>query len=113
MSTDILDRLMSQLHQRAIDMPEGSYTTKLIHGGLSKMGGKVVEEVFELVEAAREAGPQGRQHTICEAADVVYHLMVILATRQISMDELRVELERREGVSGILEKLNRQKEQDR
>lgn len=110
MSTDILDRLMAQLHQRAVELPEGSYTTKLVLGGLSKMGGKLVEEVFELVEASREQGIEGRQHTIREACDVLYHMMVILATRQISIDELRAELEGREGVSGIVEKQNRQKE---
>jgi phosphoribosyl-ATP pyrophosphohydrolase len=106
MSTDVLDRLMSQLHQRAIDLPEGSYTTKLIRGGLSKMGGKVAEEVFELIDSAREHGQSGR-----EACDVLYHLWVVLATRQITVDELRAELERREGVSGIVEKQNRHKEQ--
>lgn len=111
MSTDILDRLMAQLHQRAQELPEGSYTTKLIRGGLPKMGGKVVEEVFEVIEAAREDGDAGRTHTIREACDVIYHLWVVLATRQITVDELRAELERREGVSGIVEKQSRQKEQ--
>lgn len=110
MSTDIFDRLMSQLHARAIELPEGSYTTKLIRGGLSKMGGKVSEELFELIEAVREQGDSGREHTIREACDVLYHLWVVLATRQITVDELRVELERREGVSGIVEKQNRQQE---
>ncbi|MFN5395771.1 MAG: phosphoribosyl-ATP diphosphatase [Planctomycetota bacterium] len=111
MSTDVLDRLMSQLHQRAIELPEDSYTTKLIRGGLSKMGGKVAEEVFELIDSAREQGQSGREHTIREACDVLYHLWVVLATRQITVDELRAELERREGVSGIVEKQNRHKEQ--
>ena len=113
MSTDILDRLMSQLHQRAVDLPEDSYTTKLIRSGMSKMGGKVAEEVFELIEAARQEGQGGREHTVREACDVLYHLWVILATRQITVDELRAELERREGVSGIVEKKNRHKEQER
>ncbi|RLS73346.1 MAG: phosphoribosyl-ATP diphosphatase [Planctomycetota bacterium] len=111
MSTDILDRLMTQLHLRAEELPEGSYTTKLIQGGLSKMGGKLAEEVFELVDSAREEGPAGRDHLVKEACDVLYHLWVILATRQITVEQLRAELERREGVSGIVEKQNRQKEQ--
>jgi len=111
MSTDILDRLMAQLHLRAEELPEGSYTTKLIQGGLSKMGGKLSEEVFELVDSAREEGPAGREHLVKEACDVLYHLWVILATRQITVEQLRAELERREGVSGIVEKQNRQKEQ--
>lgn len=111
MSTDIFDRLMAQLHQRSKELPEGSYTTKLIQGGLAKMGGKVVEEVFEVIEAAREEGQPGREHVTREACDVLYHLFVVLATRQITVDDLRAELERREGVSGIVEKQNRKKEQ--
>jgi phosphoribosyl-ATP pyrophosphohydrolase len=111
MSTDIFDRLMAQLHQRAVELPEGSYTTKLIRGGLSKMGSKVIEEVFEVIEAAREEGQAGREHVVREACDVVYHLWVVLSTQQITVDELRAELERREGVSGLVEKQNRQKEQ--
>ena len=75
------------------------------------MGGKVVEEVFEVIEAAREPGVAGREHTVKEACDVIYHLWVVLATRQITVDELRAELERREGVSGIVEKQSRKKEQ--
>jgi phosphoribosyl-ATP pyrophosphohydrolase len=59
----------------------------------------------------RLVGPAGRDHLVKEACDVLFHLWVILATRQITVEQLRAELERREGVSGIVEKQNRQKEQ--
>jgi len=104
MSDDILDRLMVQLHERAKELPEGSYTTKLIQGGIPKIAGKILEEAHEVIEAAGEPGESGRVHTVREAADVIYHLWVLLATRSIHVDEIRHELARREGVSGLEEK---------
>ena len=98
---------MDQLHRRAIELPEGSYTTKLIRGGVSKIGSKLLEESLEAILASQEEGEAGREHLVREASDVLYHLWVLLATRQIGVDELRAELERREGVSGLVEKQNR------
>jgi phosphoribosyl-ATP pyrophosphohydrolase len=109
MQNDILDRLMAQLHERATTLPEGSYTTKLLRGGIPKMGEKVLEEAAEVIEAAEEPGEEGRSHTVREACDVIFHLWVLLASRGITVDELRRELERREGVSGLQEKANRSK----
>lgn len=108
---DTLDRLMQQIHQRAAEMPAGSYTTKLIEGGVPKMGGKIMEEAAEVVEAAAEPGQQpgepGREHLVYEACDLIYHLWVLLGSRGITVDDLRRELERREGTSGLVEKQNR------
>jgi phosphoribosyl-ATP pyrophosphohydrolase len=104
---DILDRLMAQLHQRAIDLPEGSYTSQLIRGGIPRIGAKIKEEAAEVVEAAGELDDSGREHTVREACDVLFHLWVLLAVRGIHVDDLRRELLRREGVSGIQEKANR------
>jgi phosphoribosyl-ATP pyrophosphohydrolase len=105
---DILDRLMAQLHQRAMELPEGSYTTQLIRGGIPKIAKKIQEETAEVIEAAAEPGTPGRDHTVREACDVLFHLWVLLATRGIHVDDLRRELARREGVSGLQEKANRQ-----
>ena len=107
MAKDILDRLMIELHQRVAQLPEGSYTTKLLRGGIPKMGSKILEEAHEVIEAAGESGQEGREHTIREACDVLFHLWVLLASRGISVDSLRHELERREGVSGLEEKRRR------
>jgi phosphoribosyl-ATP pyrophosphohydrolase len=107
MANDIFDRLMTELHQRVAELPEGSYTTKLIRGGIPKMGSKILEESHEVIEAAGEVGDEGRQHTVREACDLLYRLWVLLASRGISVDELRAELERREGVSGLEEKRRR------
>lgn len=110
MPNDVLDRLMLELHQRVASLPEGSYTTKLLQGGIPKMGAKLLEESNEVIEAAAESGEPGREHTVREAADVVFHLWVLLASRGIVVDDVRRELERREGVSGLEEKRRRGQE---
>lgn len=102
-----LDRLMETLAQRAQEMPEGSYTTKLLAGGPDKIGGKIREEAEELIEAAGETGDAGRDHFVYEAADLIYHAMVLLAWRGVGLDEVATELARREGTSGLVEKASR------
>lgn len=104
---DTFDRLMEQVHKRARELPEGSYTTKLIQGGVEKMGAKILEEAEEVVDAARKSTMPDNSHLIYEACDVIYHLWVLLGSREISVDDLRNELARREGTSGLEEKSNR------
>ncbi len=104
---DTLDRLMQQVHTRARELPPGSYTTRLIEGGVGKMGAKITEEAAEVVDAAASSTAPDNQHLIYEACDLIYHLWVLLGSRGISVDDLRVELARREGVSGLTEKQNR------
>lgn len=98
---------METLAQRAQEMPEGSYTTKLLAGGPDKIGGKIREEAEELIEAAGETGDAGRDHFVYEAADLIYHAMVLLAWRGVGLDEVATELARREGTSGLVEKASR------
>ena len=71
------------------------------------MGSKIMEEADEVVRAADEAGDAGRSHLIYEACDLMYHLWVLLASKGIDVDDLRNELARREGTSGIVEKAQR------
>jgi len=107
---DVFDRLMAEIHRRAVEMPAGSYTTKLIQGGVERMGGKVTEEAAEVVAAAAdlERDPTlDTGHLIYEACDVIYHLWVLLGSRGIQVDQLRHELARREGTSGLEEKRQR------
>ena len=86
---------------------EKSYTTRLLNGGIEKIGGKIIEEAAEVVEAAGESGEEGRLHTIREAGDVLYHLLVLMAYRGVSLAEVEAELARRFGVSGLEEKASR------
>jgi len=101
-------RLMATLRQRAATRPAGSYTTKLLDGGVEKIGGKIREEAAELIEAASEEGDQGREHFVYEAGDLIYHTLVLLAWRGVDLDEVASELARREGTSGLVEKASRE-----
>jgi phosphoribosyl-ATP pyrophosphohydrolase len=84
-----------------------SYTARLLAGGVEKIGAKIVEEAGETVEAAGEPGEDGRLHTVCEAADLVYHLLVLLRARNIELSEVEAELARRFNMSGLEEKASR------
>lgn len=104
----VLQRLMSVIEDRKANLPEKSYTTQLFRGGIDKIGAKITEEAREVVEAAGEAGEQGRQHLIHEAGDLIYHLFVMLGHRDVRLDELETELARRFDMSGLDEKASRQ-----
>jgi phosphoribosyl-ATP pyrophosphohydrolase len=103
----VLAQLMSVIEDRRARRPTGSYTVQLLAGGSEAIGAKVLEEARELVEAARAAGPGGRQPVIHEAADLLYHLLVLLAHGGVLLDEVEAELARRFGVSGLEEKARR------
>ncbi len=102
-----LARLMETLAARAADRPSGSYTTKLMDGGVAKIGEKIREEAGEMIEAADESGDAGRQHFVYEAGDLIYHAMVMMALRGVDLAEVAAELARREGTSGLDEKASR------
>lgn len=105
--SDTLDRLMQQVHTRAREMPPGSYTTRLIEGGIATMGAKITEEAAEVFDAAATSTAPDNEHLIYESCDLIYHLWVLLGSRGVTVDDLRHELARREGVSGLTEKQNR------
>ena len=104
----ILTRLMAVIEDRRAHPGERSYTSTLLAGGVDKIGAKVVEEAAEVVEAAHSADtPEGRAHLVHEAADLIYHLFVMLGFRQIALAEVEAELARRFGISGLEEKAAR------
>lgn len=111
-SLEPLARLMSTLAERAETRPSGSYTTKLLDGGVEKIGQKITEEAAELIEAASEPGDEGREHFIYEAGDLIYHALVLMAWRGVDLHEVAAELARREGTSGLVEKANRSQDAD-
>ena len=103
-----IDQLEQTIAQRkAAGSADKSYTARLLEGGVTKIGPKVSEEAAEVVEAAAEPGEAGRQHTIREAADVIYHLLVLLALREVPLSEVESELAHRFGMSGLEEKASR------
>jgi phosphoribosyl-ATP pyrophosphohydrolase len=99
-----LDRLAATVDARKGADPETSWTAKLLAGGPAKCAGKFGEEA---VEAIIEAVKGDRAALASEAADVLYHLLVMLAARDVSLAEVLAELERRERRSGLEEKAMR------
>jgi phosphoribosyl-ATP pyrophosphohydrolase len=100
-------QLMATIEDRKANPPARSYTTSLFQGGVEKIGRKILEEANELIEAADEPGNEGRNHLIYEAADLIYHLFVMLGHRGIKLEEVEAELGRRFGLSGLDEKAAR------
>ena len=102
-----LARLMRVIEDRKANPPERSYTTKLLRGGVDKIGEKILEEAREVVEAAAETGTERHDHLVHEAADLIYHLFVMMGYRDVALDEVEAELARRFGISGLDEKASR------
>nr|WP_172438936.1 phosphoribosyl-ATP diphosphatase [Porphyrobacter sp. TH134] len=99
--SDTLTRLEATIVQRLAASPETSYVAKLHAKGLAKIAQKVGEEATETVIAAL-AGDDAE--LVGEAADLLFHLMVLLAEKGVPIDSVLAELDRREGMSGIAEK---------
>ena len=104
---NVIAELMRVLEDRKKNMPEKSYTTRLLKGGLGKIGGKIREEAEEIVTAATQPGSTGARQMVHEAADLIYHLLVLLTYRGIPLEKVEAELARRFGISGIEEKAAR------
>jgi phosphoribosyl-ATP pyrophosphohydrolase len=104
MSDDTLLRLAATIEARKGADPETSWTAKLLARGPEKAAQKFGEEA---VEAVIEAVRGDRDKLTEEAADVLYHFLVMLTARNVSLGDVYAELERREGQSGIAEKASR------
>jgi phosphoribosyl-ATP pyrophosphohydrolase/phosphoribosyl-AMP cyclohydrolase len=92
---DVLSDLATVLEQRKRDLPEGSYTTKLLSGPQDKLLKKIAEESGEVIIAARD---HDLAQTRYEAADLIYHLFVVLVREGIPVEELATELSGRVGL---------------
>ena len=101
---DTLTRLEATIAARREADPEQSYVAKLHARGLGKITEKFGEEAVETIIAALS---QGREDLVGEAADTLFHLLVLLGARDVPLAEVLAELERREGTSGIAEKASR------
>ena len=107
------DRIINKLYDVVLDRKnnprEGSYSSSLLSGGVAAMGGNVMEEAGELVEAAGGEGPEAVAR---EAADLVYHTIILLAGSGVTPQQVREELARRFGIGGFQEKAGRRKSKD-
>ena len=104
MADDFLTTLEAVIRSRRGGDPATSYTASLFAKGRAKIAQKVGEEAVETVIAAIR---DDRAQMIGEATDLVFHLLVLLADAGLSLDDVRSEMRRREGVSGIDEKAAR------
>jgi phosphoribosyl-ATP pyrophosphohydrolase len=102
--SDTLHRLEAVIRSRKGGDPKASYVAKLFAKGRGKIASKVGEEATEAVIAALSESDKA---LAAEAADLLFHLLVLLADRDVPLDAVLTELDRREGVSGLKEKAAR------
>ncbi len=102
----ILQDLAATIEARKGTDTDSSWTAKLLAKGPEKCAEKFGEEA---IEAIIEAIKGDREKLTSEAADVLYHLLVMLAARDVELDDVLAELARRQGTSGITEKASRPK----
>lgn len=102
--TKVLQRLADTIATRKASESGASYVAKSLARGPEKCAEKFGEEAIEaIIEAVRN----DREKLISEAADVTFHMLIMLAARDVTLADICAELERREGVSGLTEKASR------
>ena len=101
-----LERLAALIHSRRSDTSGKSYTSQLLTAGTERCAKKFGEEAVEAVIAAMGTDTSALK---AEAADVLYHLIVLLESRNVSLDEVLKVLDGRMGTSGLEEKASRTK----
>ncbi len=106
---DVLPRLVQLIDERSRLRPAGSYVVSLLEGGGAAIAAKVREEADELVEAA-QGSDSG--HTAHEAADLLFHVCVLLNHVDVPFEDVLAVLESRFGVGGLEEKASRDKSRE-
>lgn len=104
MAEDVIFRLAGIIRERRLAAADSSYTRQLIDGGPAKAAKKLGEEATETVIAALAESDERLRD---EAADVIYHLLVLLECRHVPVADVLTELERRFSMSGVAEKAQR------
>lgn len=104
MTSTALTRLAATIEARKSADPDSSWTAKLLAKGPEKCAEKFGEEA---VEAIIEAVKGDRARLVSEAADVMYHLLVMCAARDVTLADIEAELAARDGQSGLVEKAAR------
>ncbi|MFZ2017977.1 MAG: phosphoribosyl-ATP diphosphatase [Methyloceanibacter sp.] len=98
MSNDVLHRLAATIKERRTARPEDSHTRRLLDGAPIKPAKKLGEEAVEVAIAALA---QDKDALILETADLLYHLLVVLESRRVSLDDVLGELERRMSATAL------------
>jgi phosphoribosyl-ATP pyrophosphohydrolase len=100
---EVLEELISTIRERKKSTSHESYTKKLLDDS-SLCREKVMEEIKELIDALND-----QSNEVHEAADAIYHILVLLEANDIKVEDVMNELKKRQGTSGLVEKANRQK----
>jgi|TARA_E500000178_G_C16681637_1_gene599615 phosphoribosyl-ATP pyrophosphohydrolase len=99
---NVFEALVKTIRDRKSSSEQESYTKKLlVDKNLCRE--KVMEEINELVDALSK-----KKNEVHEAADVIYHLLVLLEANDIKIEDVLGELKKRQGISGLVEKANRE-----
>lgn len=106
MNDEFLKYLLEVIKSKKNDDPKTSYTAMLQQEDIDQTLNKIEEEAFEVIEAAKL---KNKNDVIHEVADLWFHCLILLAKKDLSVDDITKELKRRQGISGIEEKLNRSK----
>jgi phosphoribosyl-ATP pyrophosphohydrolase len=106
MSTDVLEQLAATIRARRAAAPDSSYTRQLLDAGPIRCARKLGEEAIETVMAGAGESDEALKE---EAADLLYHLLVLLESRGVAISDVLEVLEKRSGVSGLKEKADRAK----
>lgn len=101
----VFEQLSATIESRKTASPDSSYVAKLFHKGTDSILKKIGEEATEVVIAAKG---ENREQIVYESADLLFHLMVMLARYDLTLDDVAAELARREGLSGLVEKARRE-----
>ncbi len=104
MSDDVLKQLVQTIHGRRSATADKSYTRQLLDGGPEKCARKFGEEAIETVLAGVNESGEALAN---EAADTIFHLLVLLESRDVAFDDVLAVLKARIGVSGLEEKARR------
>lgn len=106
MNKEVFSRLFEIIESRKKSSPEESYVAKLMHKGTDKINSKITEEAAEVCEAARE---EETSHLLYEICDLLFHTFVLAGYKNITLEQIENEMERRFGTSGLEEKARREK----
>lgn len=104
MNNDVLSRLAQTIRARRAEAADKSYTRQLLDAGAERCAKKLGEEA---VEVAIAGACQSDDALRAEAADLLYHLLVLLEARNIALDDVLAVLDKRSGQSGLAEKAAR------
>ena len=106
MKDEFLEHLLSIIKSKKNDNPKVSYTAMLQQEDIIETLKKIEEEAFEVIDAAKL---KNKSNIVHEVADLWFHCLVLLAKQDLTVVDITNELKNRQGISGIEEKLNRNK----